>query len=33
MVWLIVAAFLLAGGIIRTGLGRRLALLLVSRLG
>ena len=32
MVWLIVAAFLLAGGIIRTGLGRRLALLLVSRL-
>jgi len=32
-VWLVVAAFLIAGGVIRTGLGRRIALLLVNRLG
>ena len=31
-VWLVVAAFLIAGGVIRTGFGRRLALMLVSRL-
>jgi DASS family divalent anion:Na+ symporter len=32
-VWLVVAAFLLAGAVQRTGLGRRIALLLVDRLG
>ena len=31
--WLIVAAFLIAGAVLRTGLGTRLALLLVNRLG
>ena len=31
-VWLVVSAFLIAGGVIRTGFGRRLALVLVSRL-
>lgn len=32
-VWLVVAAFLIAGAVKRTGLGKRLALLLVCRLG
>lgn len=32
-VWLVVAAFLLAGAMIDTGLGRRIALVLVSKLG
>ncbi len=32
-VWLVVAAFLIAGSVIRTGLGRRIALTLVNRLG
>lgn len=32
-VWLVVAAFLLAGAVIRTGLGRRIALTLVRKLG
>lgn len=32
-VWLVVAAFLIAGGIINTGLGKRIALKLVSWLG
>ena len=32
-VWLVVAAFFLAGGVVNTGLGRRIALLLVTRLG
>ena len=32
-VWLVVAAFLLAGAMINTGLGHRIALLLVRRLG
>lgn len=32
-VWLVVAAFLLAGAVRRTGLGRRIALLLVKKLG
>jgi len=31
--WLVVAAFLIAGAMIRTGLGRRIALTLISRLG
>lgn len=31
--WLVVAAFLLAGGVIGTGLGRRIALSMVARLG
>jgi len=33
VVWLVVAAFLIAGAVKRTGLGRRVALLLVARLG
>ena len=32
-VWLVVAAFLIAGGVVHTGFGRRLALTLVSWLG
>lgn len=32
-VWLVVAAFLIAGGVIRTGLGKRIALLFVSKMG
>lgn len=32
-VWLVVAAFLIAGSVIRTGLGRRIALTLVHKLG
>ena len=32
-VWLVVAAFLIAGVVVRTGFGRRLALMLVSRFG
>lgn len=32
-VWLVVAAFLIAGGVIKTGFGRRLALILVKFLG
>lgn len=32
-VWLVVAAFLLAGAVRRTGLGKRIALILVSKLG
>jgi DASS family divalent anion:Na+ symporter len=32
-VWLVVAAFLIAGGVIRTGLGRRIALIFVSKMG
>ncbi|WP_260483450.1 anion permease [Sphingomicrobium flavum] len=32
-VWLVVAAFLIAGAVIRTGLGRRLSLSLIHRLG
>ena len=32
-VWLVVAAFLLAGAVVRTGLGRRIALTLVRKLG
>jgi DASS family divalent anion:Na+ symporter len=32
-VWLVVAAFLLSGAVIRTGLGRRIALNMISRLG
>ncbi|GIX07899.1 MAG: putative malate transporter YflS [Candidatus Poribacteria bacterium] len=32
-VWLVVAAFLFAGAIVRTGLGERIALALISRLG
>ena len=32
-VWLVVAAFFLAGGVVNTGLGRRVALTLVTRLG
>jgi len=32
-VWLVVAAFLIAGGVVHTGFGRRLALMLVSRFG
>jgi DASS family divalent anion:Na+ symporter len=32
-VWLVVAAFLIAGVVIHTGFGRRIALILVSRLG
>ncbi|MCH8128184.1 DASS family sodium-coupled anion symporter [candidate division KSB1 bacterium] len=32
-VWLVVSAFLIAGVVIHTGFGRRIALLLVSRLG
>ena len=32
-VWLIVAAFLIAGAVIETGLGKRLALVLITRLG
>ena len=32
-VWLVVAAFLIAGSVIRTGLGKRIALTLVNRLG
>ncbi|WP_197525877.1 DASS family sodium-coupled anion symporter [Pseudobythopirellula maris] len=32
-VWLVVAAFLVAGAMIRTGLGRRIALTMISRLG
>ena len=32
-VWLVVAAFLIAGSVIKTGFGRRIALLLVSKLG
>ncbi|MEM9186109.1 MAG: SLC13 family permease, partial [Planctomycetota bacterium] len=31
--WLVVAAFLIAGAMVRSGLGRRLALVLISRLG
>ena len=31
--WLVVAAFLIAGAMIRTGLGRRIALAMISRLG
>ncbi len=33
VIWLVVAAFLLAGAVKRTGLGQRIALLLVARLG
>lgn len=33
VVWLVVGAFLLAGSVARTGLGSRIALMLVSRLG
>ena len=33
VVWLVVGAFLIAGAVARTGLGRRIALLLVVRLG
>lgn len=32
-VWLVVAAFLLSGTVVRTGFGRRVALILISRLG
>lgn len=32
-VWLVVAAFLIAGSVIKTGFGRRIALLLVSKMG
>ena len=32
-VWLVVAAFLIAGSVIRSGLGKRIALTLVNRLG
>jgi len=32
-VWLVVAAFLIAGGVIRTGLGKRIALIFVSKMG
>ena len=32
-VWLVVAAFLIAGGVVHTGFGRRLAFLLVKALG
>jgi len=32
-VWLVVAAFLIAGGVVQTGFGRRLALMLVKQLG
>lgn len=32
-VWLVVAAFLLSGTVVRTGLGRRVALWLISKLG
>ncbi|MCC6493778.1 MAG: DASS family sodium-coupled anion symporter [Pirellulales bacterium] len=32
-VWLVVAAFLISGTVVRTGFGRRVALLLISRLG
>ena len=32
-VWLVVAAFLIAGGVVRTGFGRRIALSLVVKLG
>ncbi len=32
-VWLVVAAFLLSGTVVRTGLGRRIALAMISRLG
>ena len=32
-VWLVVAAFLIAGGVIHTGFGRRVALMFVGRLG
>ena len=32
-VWLVVAAFLIAGSVTRTGMGRRIALILISRLG
>ncbi|MDP8208743.1 MAG: DASS family sodium-coupled anion symporter [Candidatus Electryonea clarkiae] len=32
-VWLVVAAFLIAGGVVQTGFGRRLALMLVKLLG
>ena len=32
-VWLVVAAFLISGGVIESGLGRRLALVLITRLG
>ena len=32
-VWLVVAAFLIAGGVVHTGFGRRLALVLVKALG
>lgn len=32
-VWLIVAAFLIAGAVIETGLGKRLALILITKLG
>ncbi len=32
-VWLVVAAFLIAGGVVKTGFGRRLALLLVKHIG
>jgi len=32
-VWLVVAAFLIAGSVIKTGFGRRIALILVSRFG
>jgi divalent anion:Na+ symporter, DASS family len=32
-VWLVVAAFLLSGTVVRTGFGRRIALMLISRLG
>jgi DASS family divalent anion:Na+ symporter len=33
IVWLVVAAFLLSGTVVRTGLGRRIALVLITRLG
>ena len=33
VVWLVVAAFLIAGAVHRSGLGRRIALLMVKRLG
>ena len=32
-VWLVVAAFLIAGSVVKTGFGQRIALMLVKRFG